>query len=144
MSLKVKTYNPTNFAVLSNDATGLSFGTVVQGAHNSAPIVLQPYGDGITPTRIALFLEDRGSFVNSAFGRFKSLTSIPGVQAGDTRLSDNFSVRSDVSDFSLVSDGLDLDTSGGNWSYVWLDVQAGGTQTVASGNVNYRFVFEYA
>lgn len=147
MSLKVRTYNPSDFEEITNDATGLSFGTVVQGSHNASPIVLQPYGDGITPSRIALFLEDRGSFVHCAFGKFQSATQIKGVPAGDTRLSDDFTVRPDVSDFTLVSDGLDIGGSAGNWNYVWLDVQAGGnslgTQDPASENVNYRFVFEY-
>lgn len=144
--MKITTYNPTTGSVLIDDATGVDFGKTIQGNHTSTPIVIKPVADPETFSHIALFLEDRGSFTNSLFGKYKNATFIPGIAAGSTTLSDHFVQRVGVSDFyapdaALATDGLVLNAAAPE--YVWLDAHVGYIQTIGSGNINYRFVFEY-
>jgi len=145
--MKITTYNPTTGSPLVDDATGVDFGKTIQGNHTSTPIVIKPVVTTETNfTHLALFLESRGSFTNSLFGKYKNATFIPGIAAGSSALSDNFIQRSGVSDFyapdaALATDGLVLNPSAPE--YVWLDAQVGYIQAVGSGTINYRFVFDY-
>lgn len=144
--MKVRSYNPTTFAILDPDVTGISFGTVVQGNHCSAPVVVQPYGEAeSTFTLMALFLENRDSFPNCTFGKYSSLDQIPSITPGSNYLSDHFVVHNDISDISVFSDDGILFSSitPSAMDYVWLDTQVGASQTPVDDTINYRFVFEY-
>lgn len=143
--MKVKRYDPDTGAVLSTDLTSVDFGTVVLGKHIHNAVVVQPYSETETISRIELFLEDRDIFANCAFKGFKSPTFIPGIQTSDIRLSDNLYLSHGASDFVLSNNGIPLNSIGygENGDYVWLDALVGTSQTPGSGTINYRFVFEY-
>jgi len=145
--MKIMTYDPTTGNLISADATGIDFGKTIQSNHTSTPVVIKPDPDGSNLSHIALFLESRGTFTNSLFGKYKNATFIPGIAAGSTTISDHFVQRSGVSDFyapdaALATDGLVLNAA--DPEYVWLDAHVGYIQTVGSGTINYRFVFDYA
>jgi hypothetical protein len=145
--MKITTYNPTTGNPIVDDATGVDFGKTIQGNHISTPIVIKPVVTTESNfTHLALFLEDRGTFTNSLFGKYKNATFIPGVVAGSNYLSDHFVQRTGVSDFyaedsTMAIEGLVLTAA--SPEYVWLDAHVGYIQAVGSDNINYRFVFDY-
>ena len=145
--MKITTYDPTTGNPIVDDATGLNFGKVIQGNHCSSPLVVKPVKTTETNfTHIAMFLESKGSFTNSLFGKYKNATFIPGVAAGSSYLSDNFNAKPGVSDFYaadavMTTDGLVLSYSAPE--YIWLDAHVGYIQATGNDNVNYRFVYDF-
>ena len=142
----INTYNPSTMALAESDVTGLDFGDVVKGQHNSEPVVIKPeleFGDSFS--QLSLYLEAVNSLTHSQFGKYKNSEAITGLQSGGDYLSDNFVAQpgiSDFFDFESTSDaGLILDPD--NPEYIWMDVQAGTGESSGEGSINFRFVFEY-
>lgn len=145
-TIKIESYNPVDMQKLADDVTGIDFGSVVRGNHNSTAVVIKPVADGGTFDQLALFLEDDGGLNHCQFGKYASSSPITGIEPGDNRLSDYFVEASGVSDVSeipgLSDDGIVL--TAGAPEYVWIDVEAGiGETNLGAQGVNFRFVFEY-
>jgi hypothetical protein len=144
--MQVRTYNPISMDLVSEDATGVSFGNTVRGGYTSAPVVIKPVAttEG-SFTRLALFMTDIGGLSATTFRSFKSATAIPGIGSGSAYLSNHFT-RVTVSDFTNYStiSGYGVALTAATPEYVWMDCRVGSADTVGSANVNYRFIFEYA
>lgn len=144
--MKIEAYNPADMQKIADDITGVDFGAVVLGNHNSEAVVIRPVADGGTFNQLALFLEDDNGLSHCQFGMYKSATPVAGILPGDPRLSDYFIETMGISDASQIAEysdqGLVLDA--GTPEYVWLDVEAGtGETNLGASTVNLRFVFEY-
>ena len=142
----INTYNPVDMSLSTEDVTGVDFGDVVKGQHNSQPVVLKPaleVGDDFS--QLALYLEAINGLEHSQFGKYKNSEAVTGIVAGSDTLSAHFVAQpgvSDFYDFENTSDaGVVLDPS--DPEYVWMDVQAGNGETSGSNQVNFRFIFEY-
>lgn len=146
--MRVDQYNPVNMTLLASDITGVDFGSVVKGNHNSSAIVIKPVAEGSeTITQLALFLEDNAGMNNTQFGKFKNAAPTPGIAAGSAYLSDYFQEVEDISDVSQIpaySDyGLVFNAS--SPEYAWIDAEVGDTETTLGQQaVNFRFIFEYS
>lgn len=142
----INSYNPVDMALESSNITGVDFGNVVKGQHNSLPIVVKPELESEdTFSQIAFYLENVNGLTHSQFGKYKNSEPISGITAGGDYLSDHFTVQEGISDFynfENTSDaGLVIDKD--NPEYLWFDVQAGSAETGGDSQVNFRFVFEY-
>jgi hypothetical protein len=131
-------------ALLSSDATGVDFGDAFIGQHSNV-VAIRPVGTIENFTSLAMFLEDNDGLGHTLFGKYKNANAIEGITPGSDYLSDFFIPVPGVSDASTIgiySDfGLVFDPS--NPEYAWMDAEAGADETVGSGSVNFRFVFEY-
>jgi hypothetical protein len=144
--LKISSYNPVDMTLLSADATGIDFGEVIIGQHNTEAVAIKPVADGITFTALALFLESANGVDHSQFGKYKSSTAVLGITPGSDYLSDSFIPITGISDASLIGVYSDFGIVYDNTTpeYSWLDVEAGSAETaIGSSTVNFRFVFEY-
>ena len=136
--MKIQSYNPSDMSLLEDSITGIDFGTVYQGSHCEAAVVLRPVlTTESTLSEMKLFLQSKVPYTKSSFGRYKDASGILGITPGSVYLSDNFvQVTSPA-----LSDtqGLLLEAN----DYVWLDVQTGATETGTYTGVNYRLMFDY-
>ena len=147
--MKIGAYSPYNGQLLAEVVCGLNFGNVRQDEHCVLPVVVRPLLEDETAISLELYLQNNGGFSQTQFGyytapEFRSdVRSYEGVIAvGTTYISDHFPL---VSDPPQPSGGVHLDIDGeGYGDYVWLDVQAGATETGGSSSINYRFIFEYS
>jgi hypothetical protein len=144
--MRIETYNPETMVLLESDAALVDFGTVARGHYNSQAVVVKPVAVGEVLSKLALFLEDNADLNHTKFGKFKSATSVLGIEPGDDELSDFFVRAAGVSDFtnySEISDyGLPLDHN--SPEYVWMDAEVGTAETnLGEAIINLRFVFEY-
>lgn len=142
----INTYNPQDMSLTSSGVTGVDFGDILKGQHNSQPIVIKPEIElGESFTQLAFYLEAVNGLSHSQFGKYKSSEATIGVLSGSAYLSDHFTVQEGISDFynfeNTSDTGLVLDS--GNPEYIWLDAQAGSGEISGSNQVNFRFVFEY-
>ena len=145
-SMKIETYNPTNMQMVSSDVTGVDFGNVVRGNHNTSAVVIRPVADGGTFDQLALFLENAGGLTHCQFGKYVNSAAVTGITPGDPQLSDYFVEAAGISDVSQIAglsdNGIVLDA--GAPEYIWVDVEAGvGETNLGAQSVNFRFVFEY-
>jgi hypothetical protein len=136
--LSINSYNPVNLSLYTGVFTGIDFGSFAAGNHSKNVRVVKPVVSGGTISQISLYLENKGGLNNSNFGRFKSSDNILNIQAGSDYLSGHFTEVPGVSTF--LSGGLALTPS--NLEKVWLDIETGSTD-IRSGNVNYRFVYNF-
>lgn len=132
--------------MISADVTGVDLGDVLRGSHNETAVVVKPVADvGENITLLAMFLEDNNGLTHTQFGKFKSATAIQGITPGSDYLSDYFVETPGIEDvtgiYAFSDNGLVLDAS--TPEYVWLDAEAGTTESSGATNINYRFVFEY-
>jgi len=144
--MKISTYNPVDMVQISAGVSGVDLGNVLRGNHNETAVVVKPVADtGENLTLLAMFLEDNADLTHTQFGKFKSATPIQGITPGSNYLSDYFVETPGIQDVSGIyafsDNGLLLNASAPE--YVWLDAEAGSTETSGSTTVNYRFVFEY-
>ena len=141
--MKVSRYNPATMALISDDITGIDFGTVVIGKFCDNTMVIKPVAETEDLTLLALYLEDRASLDHTRFGLYKSQTEITGINPGDSRLNTYLIEAPGVSDYSQFSDyrvAMDPD----NLEYTWLDAKVGTNETsFGAASINLRFVFEY-
>lgn len=135
--LTIYRYNPDDLVFI---ATGVAvdYGSFAAGNHSKTVHVVKPIPSGITLSKINFYLENKGGLENSNFGYFKSNSAILGIQAGSTYLSDNFTEISGVS--TTVTGGLSLTAA--NPENIWLDLETGASD-IKSGNINYRFVYDF-
>jgi len=145
--MKIRAYSPQTGNLLAEDITGINFGNVRQGRHGALPVLIRPVCDVETLTALTLYLQNNGGFSQSQYGYFISCEFVPGVHS---YTSDDSSVPAISDHFLEVSDppqpygGVDIGLDGeGRGDYVWLDVQAGATETGSTSSINYRFIFEY-
>lgn len=141
--MKVNQYDPHD-QTETLDVSSVDFGTVIKGKHNDEAIVLQPDWEAETPISLAMFLESDDGLSHSQFGKFKSSSFISDVLPGSSYLSDHFVPITGIqtSDISTYSDfGLVLNAA--TPEYVWVDAEAGFSETAGSASINLRFVFEY-
>ena len=136
--MKIQSYNPSDMSLLEDSITGIDFGTVYQGSHCEAAVVLRPVlTTESTLNEMKLFLQSKVPYTKSSFGKYKDASGILGIVPGSIYLSDNFTQN--VSPALSDSQGLVLEAN----DYVWLDVQTGDTETGTYTGVNYRLMFDY-
>lgn len=133
----IYSYDPEDLSFLAT-GTSVDFGSFAAGNHSKTVRVIKPIPSGITLSRINFYLENKGGLENSNFGYFKSNSSILGIEAGSAYLSDNFTEISGVS--TIVTGGLSLNAS--SPENIWLDLETGPSD-IKSGNINYRFVYDF-
>jgi len=145
--MKIGTYNPVDMSLVTDDATGISFGNTIRGGYSPSPVVIKP--EATTEgsfTKLALFLEDNAGLSSTSFRYLKSAVAIEGIGSGSASLSNHFTEVAGVEDFSSYSNisgyGASLDASAPE--FIWLDCKVGVNASVGSAAVNYRFIFEYA
>jgi len=143
--MKISTYNPVDMSLISDEATGVDFSSVVRGGYSS-PVVIKPAATTETLTQLAFFLENDASLSGSVFRSLKNSAAISGIDTGSTALSDDLTEQNGVSDFTnyavISGDGQALTAS--SPEYLWLDVKLGASDTIGTANINYRFIFEYS
>lgn len=141
--MKISRYNPSTMALISDDITGIDFGTLVIGNFCEDTVVIKPVAETEDFTFLGLYLEDRASLDHTRFGLYKSQTASTGIEPGDSRLSTYLYEAPGVSDYTQYSDyrvTYDID----NPEYTWLDAKAGTNETnFGEASLNFRFVFEY-
>lgn len=135
--LSIYKYDPEDLSFLATGVT-VNYGSFAAGSHSKTVQVIKPIPSDITLSQINFYLENKGGLKNSNFGYFKSNSSILGIEAGSAYLSDNFIEVSGVS--TIVTGGLSLNAS--NPENIWLDLETGASD-IKSGNINYRFVFDF-
>jgi len=105
------------------------------------PVLIRPVCDVESLASLTLYLQNNGGFSQSQYGYLVNSDFIPDVHSWT---SDDSSAPAISDHFTGVSDGVPIGLdSEGRGDYVWLDVQAGGTETGSTSSINYRFVFEY-
>jgi len=145
--MKIRAYSPQTGNLVAEDITGINFGLIRQNQHGSLPVCIRPVKDTEDITGLELYLQNNGGFSSSEYGYFHSSDFISGIRSYTSGLtgnviSDHFTVvTSPPSVTGGVSIGLN---ASGEGEYVWLDVQAGASETGSTSTVNYRFVFEYS
>jgi len=145
--MKIRAYSPQTGNLVAEDITGINFGLVRQGQHGAIPVCIRPVKDTEDISGLELYLQNNGGFGSSEYGYFHSSEFISNMRSyvsgmtGEV-ISDHFSV---VTNPPSVSGGVSIGLNGsGEGEYVWLDVQAGASETGSTSTVNYRFVFEYS
>lgn len=141
--MKISQYNPTTLALLSDDITGLDFGSMTLGNFCPDVLLIKPVAEDEDLTMLGLYLEDRAGLDHTRFGLYKSATGATGIVPGDSRLNTYLMESPGVSDYTQYSDNrISYDTV--DPEFTWLDAKAGTNETVlGSSTVNFRFVFEY-
>jgi hypothetical protein len=148
--MKIGAYSPRTGNLLAADITGINFGNVRQGQHCALPILIRPEKEDETLIGLELFLQNNGGFNQSQFGGFiwsdfTQVRSWDPLYTGLTDvhfISDHFSVQPAPTGGTTGGEHISIQPDGhGDW--VWLDVQAGLTETGGTSSVNYRFIFEY-
>ena len=146
--MKIRAYSPQTGNLLVDDASGINYGNVRQGLHGALPVLIRPYADTETLSSLALYLQNNGGFSQSNYGYFVNSDFVPDVHSWTSddpaypAISDHFT---EVSDPPQPSGGVNIGIDGAGYGdYVWLDVQAGQTETGSTSSINYRFIFEYS
>jgi hypothetical protein len=145
--MKIRAYSPQTGNLVSEDITGINFGLVRQGQHGVLPVLIRPVKEAEDISGLELYLQNNGGFNSSEYGYFNSPDFVSGVRSyvsGVTGnvISDHFTV---VSNPPAPTGGVPISLNGvGEGEYIWLDVQAGASETGSTSTVNYRFVFEYS
>jgi len=145
--MKIQAYSPQTGNLLADDVSGLNFGNVRQGRHGAMPILIRPVCDTESLSSLTLYLQNNGGFAQAQYGYFVNSTFVAGVHSWTSddssapALSDHFT---EVTNPPNPSYGVPIGLDGeGYGDYVWLDVQAGNSDTGSTSSINYRFVFEY-
>lgn len=145
--MKIRAYSPQTGNLVAEDITGINFGLVRQGQHGSLPVCVRPVKETEDISGLELYLQNNGGFSSSEYGCLHSPSFLTGVRsyvAGLTGnvISDHFTV---VTNPPSMTGGINIGlNASGEGEYVWLDVQAGASETGSTSTVNYRFVFEYS
>ena len=145
--MRIRAYSPQTGNLVAEDITGINFGLVRQGTHGVLPVCIRPVKETEDISGLELYLQNDGGFSSSEYGYFHSADFIAGVRSYTSGLtgnviSDHFTV---VTNPPSVTGGISLGlNASGESEYVWLDVQAGASETGSTSTVNYRFVFEYS
>jgi hypothetical protein len=137
--MKIGAYSPHNGQLLAETVSGLNFGNVRQDEHCVLPVVVRPLLEDETAVSLELFLQNDGGFTQTRFGYRVSTDFLCDLAPG-VDLSDHFNLTSDPPQPGGVPIAIDVDGYG---DYVWLDVQAGASETGGTSSINYRFIFEY-
>jgi len=145
--MKIRAYSPQTGNLVAEDITGINFGLVRQGQHGALPVCIRPVKETEDISGLELYLQNNGGFNSSEYGYFHNSNFIADVRSYTSGLSGNV-----ISDhFSVVANppsttggvNIGLNTAG-EGDFIWLDVQAGASETGSTSTVNYRFVFEYS
>ena len=144
--MRIDRYNPTDMSLAASDVTGIDFGNTARGGYPTAPVVIKPVSTIETFSKLFFFLEDDASLTGTTFRVLKSSVAIAGIGQGSAYLTGELSKLPGISDFTnystITGDGVVL--SNDSPEYLWTDVKLGTADTVGSGTINYRFIFEYA
>ena len=141
--MKISRYNPSTMALISEDITGINFGSVRLGTFCNETVVIKPVAEYEQLTLLGFYLENRGGLEHTRFGIYKSGTGATGITPGDPRLNTYLMEASGVSDYSQYSDyRITFDPE--SPEYAWLDIKPGTNETsYGAASLNFRFVFEY-
>lgn len=138
----LQTYDTVTGSVISDRASELDFGDVLQGRHCTNPVLIRILPDvESTITDMSAFLGNDGGWSSAEFGYYVNPTFIPEVQAGSDQMNNHFVVATDAT--AGTPGGVALGTTDGTSDYLWLDIDLPTTQT-GSTAVTYRFVFNYS
>lgn len=141
--MKISRYNPATLALISEDITGLDFGSMTLGNFCPNVLLIKPVAEDEVLTQLGLYLEDRAGLDHTRFGLYKSATGATGITPGDSRLNTYLLESLGVSDYTQFSDNR-VSYDVGDPEFTWLDAKAGLNETTLGGStVNFRFVFEY-
>ena len=144
--MRIDRYNPTDMSLAASDITGVDFGATVRGGYPVAPVVIKPVSTIEDFSKLFFFLEDDAGLTSTTFRVLKSSAAITGIGQGSAFLTGELNELPGIVDFSTYSeitgDGVILDND--LPEYIWTDVKLGTAETVGSGNINYRFIYEYA
>lgn len=148
--MKIGAYSPRTGNLLADDITGINFGNVRQGEHSVLPVLIRPEKEDEDITGLELYLQNDGGFSQSEYGYFTHEDYVPvrswdpvvtGV-TGYYYISDHFV---EVPSPPQATGGVPINIYDSLYGdYIWLDVQAGLTETGGTSTINYRFIFEYS
>ena len=144
--MKIRAYSPRTGNLLAEDICGVNFGNIRQGRHGALPVLIRPFLDVESLSALTLYLQNNGGFSQTQYGYYHYCDFVPGVHSytiddsGAPAICDHFIPVPDPPDCGGVSIGLNGDYG----DYIWLDAQAGATETGSTNSINYRFIFEYS
>ncbi len=144
--MRIESYDPSDMSLNSSSVTGVAFGNVVKGNHNTTAVAIRPAIDGDTFTQLALFLENDAGMDHTQIGKFLTSVATQGITPGSDYLSDHFTEVTGISDISQIAQYSDngLVFNAATPEYAWMDADVGLTETTLGvSSVNFRFVFEY-
>lgn len=142
--MKIEAYNPETGQLLSEDISGINFGSVWQGKSCAVPILLRLKREGEAADSVEMFLQNNSGYSGTAFGYYKSQSfvtvksqvSVP--ESGVSYITDQFQlVEEPVAGQGVVLDFYEDDYS----DYIWLDVKPGTDEAGVASKVNFRFLF---
>lgn len=139
--MKISSYDPITGNLITSDISKISFGDVIQGQHNTHPIVLRVIATSeATISNLKIFLEK--GFNNSNFGYYINSDFVKNVKSGSDLMSNHFTEVSDAA--SSDPGGISIPMSNETKSnYIWIDIDATEDQTGVSSSINFRFTCNY-
>lgn len=139
--MHIETYNPVSGKSISNPATELDFGSVVQGQHTPRPAVIRLLPDNeTTVSNLKLFLESKGGWGSAEFGYYSNPSFVAGIEPGGSELSNHLTEVPNATGSS--SEGAPINVSGNISDFIWLDIDVPEPQT-GIAEPNYRFTFDF-
>lgn len=139
--MRVQTYDSVTGQTITEEASELDFGNVIQGRHCPRPVVLRVFPDvETTITDMTAYLENQGGWNQSELGYYLNATFVENVQAGGDLMGNHFVETQDATSGS--PNGVPVETSDATSEYMWLDVDLPDTQTGAT-DLTYRFIYNF-
>ena len=131
----IKTYDSITGSIIADPAQSLDFGDVIQGQHNTRPLVLRAFPDiETTVNAITIKLQSDGGWTDADFGFYINEDFESGVASGSEKFSH----------FGTPPSGeQDMGWTGTNTYYVWLDVDIPTNQT-GTTDAAYRITYNYS
>ena len=139
--MRVQTYDSVTGQTITEQASDLDFGDVIQGRHCSRPVVLRIFPDvETTITDMTAYLGSKGGWSKAELGYYLNPVFIENVQAGGDLMDNHFIETQDATSGS--PNGVSVQTTDATSEYMWLDVDLSDTQT-GSTDLTYRFIYNF-
>lgn len=137
----LQTYDPVTGSIISERASELNFGDVMQGRHCTDPVLLRTLPDTETNiTNLSVFLENDGGWSSAEFGYYTHPSFTANVESGGELMDNHFTESPNASSGS--PGGVNIGLTDSTSDYLWLDIDVPSTQ-LGSAAITYRFIFNY-